>query len=84
MLSDAELLAQADELRAEAGQVLAALDLPGAFAGLGQVQVIGSYVSGLDELDSHPGRRRPRPDAVGSAPESPIVAPVFHGAAGSL
>jgi hypothetical protein len=47
VLSDAELLAQAASLRAEAGAVLAAADLPAAFAGLGPVQVIGSYRSGL-------------------------------------
>jgi hypothetical protein len=47
VLSDAELLARAARLQAEAAQVLAAADLAGAFAGVGQVEAIGSYVSGL-------------------------------------
>jgi hypothetical protein len=47
VLTDAELLARADALRAEAAAVLAAADLPGAFADLGPIEVIGSFVSGL-------------------------------------
>jgi hypothetical protein len=47
VLSDAELIDQASRLRVEAGEVLAAADLPAVLADIGSVEVIGSYVSGL-------------------------------------
>jgi hypothetical protein len=44
---DQELLARQAALQAEAGQVLAELDLSGLFADVGPVLVVGSYLSGL-------------------------------------
>jgi hypothetical protein len=44
---DQELLARQEALQAEAGQVLAELDLSGLFADVGPVLVVGSYLSGL-------------------------------------
>jgi hypothetical protein len=45
--SDQELLARQAALQAEAGQVLAVLNLDALFADVGPVLVVGSYVSGL-------------------------------------
>jgi hypothetical protein len=44
---DRELLARQEALQAEAGRVLAELDLGGRFADVGPVLVVGSYLSGL-------------------------------------
>ena len=46
-VADQELLARQQALQAEAGQVLAELDLGNRFADVGPVLVVGSYLSGL-------------------------------------
>jgi hypothetical protein len=44
---DQELLERQEALQAEAGRVLAELDLSGLFADVGPVLLVGSYLSGL-------------------------------------